>query len=66
MPIPAGMGRQVAVLLFAVAMAAVIVGGRFRVFQTPFLGTAGSEYWHCLGVRSFLLDIPQASMNKAR
>ena len=39
---------------------------RFRVLQKPILGTADSEYWHCLGVRSFLLEIPQASMNKAR
>ena len=38
----------------------------FRVLQKPILGTADSEYWHCLGVRSFLLEIPQASMNKAR
>jgi hypothetical protein len=36
---------------------------RFRVLQRPILGTADSEYWHCLGVRSFLLQIPQAHMN---
>src|SRR5262249_12563026 len=35
---------------------------RFRVLQKPILGTADSEYWHCLGVRSFLLEIPHASM----
>jgi hypothetical protein len=39
---------------------------RFRVLQKPILGTADSECWHCLGVRSFPLEIPQASMNKAR
>src|ERR1035437_2958116 len=39
---------------------------RFAVLQKPILGTADSEYWHCLGVRSFLLEIPEASMNKAR
>ncbi len=60
------MGRQVAVVLYVVAMAAVIVGVDFVVLQKPILGTADSEYWHCLGVRSFLLEIPQASMNKAR
>ena len=35
---------------------------RFRVLQTPILGTADGEYWHRLGLRSFLLEIPQASM----
>jgi len=35
---------------------------RFRVLQKPILGTADSEYWHCLGIRSFLLAIPQAFM----
>ena len=39
---------------------------RFRVLQKPILGTADSECWHCLGVRTFLLEIPQASMNEAR
>ena len=39
---------------------------RFLVLQRPILGTVDSEYWHCLGVRSFLLEIPQAAMNKAR
>src|ERR1700694_1745254 len=38
---------------------------RCRVLQKPILGTADSEYWHCLGVRSFLLEIPQASMKGA-
>jgi hypothetical protein len=36
----------------------------FRVLQKPILGTAGSEHWHCLSVRRFLREIPQASMNK--
>ncbi len=57
------MNRQVAVVLYVVAMAAVIVGVDFVFFQKPILGTADSEYWHCLGVRSFLLELPQASMN---
>ena len=39
---------------------------RFDVLQKPVLGTADREYWHCLGIRSFLLQIPQAAMNKAR
>jgi hypothetical protein len=37
---------------------------RFRVLQKPILGTADSEYWNRLGVRSVLLEIPAASMNK--
>jgi hypothetical protein len=39
---------------------------RFVVLQKPILGTADSKYWNCLGVRSFLFEIPQASMTKAR
>jgi hypothetical protein len=59
------MGKQVAVVLYVVAMVAVIIGVDF-VFQKPILGTADSEYWDCLGVRSFLSQILQVSMNKAR
>ena len=36
MAIPAGMGRQVAVLLYIVAMAAVIVGVDFVFFRNSF------------------------------
>jgi len=36
MAIPAGMGRQVAVVLYAVAMAAVIVGVDFAFFRNRF------------------------------
>ena len=60
------MGRQVAIVLYVVAMAAAIVGVDFLFFQKPILGTVDSEYWHCLGVRGFLLEIPQAPMNKAQ
>src|SRR5579859_4521815 len=56
------MGRQAAVALYVAAMVAVIVGVDFAFLQKPILGTADSEYWRCLGVRSFLLKIPQASM----
>jgi hypothetical protein len=38
----------------------------FRVLHKPILGTADSEHWRCIGVRSFLFEIPQESMNKAR
>jgi hypothetical protein len=38
----------------------------FRVLQKPILGTADSEHWRCLGVRSFLFEILQASMSTAR
>jgi hypothetical protein len=56
------MGRQVAVVL----------GGdgsrygrcRFSVLQKPIVGTAEGEYWRCLGVRSFLLEMPQSSMTE--
>jgi hypothetical protein len=44
------MGRQVAVVLYVVAMAAVIVGVDIMFFRNRFC-----EYWHCLGVCSFLL-----------
>jgi hypothetical protein len=47
--------------LYAVAMVALIVGV-VAVLERPVLGTADSEYWHCLGVRSFLLQISRASM----
>lgn len=39
---------------------------RLSVLQKPILGTADSEYWNRLGVRSVLLEIPEASMNKGR
>src|SRR5271169_1090541 len=38
---------------------------RFPVLEKPVLGTANSEYRNCLGIRSFLLELPQASMRKA-
>jgi len=60
------MGRKVAIVLYGVAMAAVIVGVDFVFFKRPILGTADSEYWNRLGVRSVLLEIPEASMNKGR
>ncbi len=59
------MGRQVTVVLYVVALASRHSRCRCRVLEKPILGTADSEYWHCLGVRSFLLEIPQASMNKS-
>jgi len=37
------MGRQVAVVLYVVAMAAVIVGVDLVFFRNQFLGTADSE-----------------------
>ena len=57
------MGRQVAIELCVVAMAAVIVGVDFVFFRNQFWERLTVD---CLGVRSFLLEIPQASMNKAR
>jgi hypothetical protein len=35
---------------------------RSRVLRKPILGTADGECWHCLGVRSFLLEILQTFM----
>ena len=55
------MDKRTAVVLYAVAMVAVS-RCRFHVLQKPILGTTDSEYWHCLAVRSFLLEIPHASM----
>jgi len=62
------MGRQVASVLYVVAMAAVIVGVDFVFFRNRFWErlTADSEYWNRLGIRSVLLEIPEASMNKGR
>ena len=60
------MDRRVAVALYVAAMIAVIVGVDFLFFRNRFLGTADSEYRRCLGVCSFLFQIPQGSMNKAR
>ena len=56
------MDRRIAVVVYVVAMAAVYSRRRSRVLQKPILGTANSEHWHCLGVRSFLLKIPHDSM----
>jgi len=55
------MGRQVAVVLYVVAMAAVIIGVDFAFLR--------NRFWERLivnigivGVRSFLLEIPQVFM----
>ena len=59
------MGRQVAVVLYVVATAALIVGVDFVFFRNRFwerLTVNIGIVW----VRSFLFEIPQASMNKAR
>ena len=54
------MDRRAAVTLYVMAMVAVIVGVDL-VLQKQVLGTAYSEYWYCLSLRSFLLQI-SASM----
>src|SRR6478672_1314620 len=36
---------------------------RYCVLQKQILGTVGSECWNCVGVRSFLLQIPEESLN---
>jgi hypothetical protein len=56
------MDRRIAVVLYVVAMAAIIVGVDFVFFRNRFWERLISEYWHSLGVRSFLLEIPYASM----
>ena len=53
------MSRQLVIVLYVMAMAAVIVGLDFGFFRDRFLGTADSEYWNCLGVRSVLFQIPE-------
>jgi hypothetical protein len=35
---------------------------RFCFLQKRILGTAGSKYWRCLGLRSFLLGVPRPSI----
>jgi hypothetical protein len=51
-------GRPVTIVLYAVAMAAVIVGIDLAFFRNLIWETADSEYRHGLGVRGFLLQIP--------
>ena len=59
------MGRQVVIVLYVVAMAAVIVGVDFMFFR--------NRFWERLTVNigivmvfGVLLEIPEASMNKGR
>ena len=52
------MDRRAAVTLYVMAMVAVIVGVDL-VLQKQVLGTAYSEYWYCLSLRSFLLQISE-------
>ena len=56
------MGRQATVVLYVVLLAAIVVAVDFLFFRNRVLGTADSEYRNCLGVRSFLLEISEASM----
>jgi hypothetical protein len=60
----AEMGRRIAIVLYVVAMTD---HSRCRcyVLQKPVLGTADSEHWNCLGVRSFLPEVPQEPLNEA-
>ena len=60
------MGARIAVIVYVVAMVAIIVGVDVAFFRKPILGTADRKYRHRLGVRSFLLKIPQASMIAVR
>jgi hypothetical protein len=60
------MGRQVAIVSLRGGDDGRHSRCRFRVLQKPILAAAGSEYWHRLGVRSFLLQIPEASVNEVR
>jgi hypothetical protein len=56
------MGRQVAGVLYALAMAAVIVGVDLAFFRNRFLERLMVNVGICPGVRSFLLEILQAFM----
>ncbi len=60
------MGRQVAGVLYVVAMAAVIVVVDFVFFRNRFWERLTVNIGIVLVFASFLLQIPQASMNKAR
>jgi hypothetical protein len=56
------MGRQVAIVLYVVAMAAVIVGVDFAFLRNRFWERLIVNIGIVLVVRSFLFDISQASM----
>ena len=57
----AEIGRQVVVVLYVVAMIAIIVGVDFEFFRNRFWERLAVN-WHCLGVRSFLLEIPPSNI----
>jgi hypothetical protein len=56
------MRTEATVVLYGALMAAIVVAVDFLFFRNRFWETADSEYRNCLGVRSFLLEIPEASM----
>jgi len=56
------MGRKATVVLYVVLMAAIIIAVDFLFFRNRFWKRLYSEYRNCLGVRSFLLQIPEESM----
>ncbi len=61
------MGKHAAVVLYGVAMAAIIVGVDFAFFRNRFWGTALTvNIGIVAGVPELSAQIPQASMNKAR
>ena len=60
------MERKIAVVFYVVAMAAVIVGVDFVFFRNRFWERLTVNIGIVSGVRSFLLEIPPASMKKAR
>src|SRR5664279_2428776 len=60
------MERQAAVVLYVLAMVAVVVGVGRPVLQAPFLAAADRKRRNCPGVRGVLFEVPEASMSAGR
>src|SRR5664279_2942665 len=60
------MERQAAVVLYVLAMVAVVVGVGRPVLQAPFLAAADRKRRNCPGVRGVLFEVPEASMSAWR
>ena len=58
------MGRQ-AVLLYVLAMVAVVVGVDVLFFRHQILGAADSKRRNCPGIRGLLLQVPEEPMSRA-
>src|SRR5262249_11172971 len=59
------MGRQAAVVLYVLALVAVVVRRGRPVLQEPVLGGGDSERGMCPGVRGVGSEVPEASVSAA-